>query len=190
MAVELTDVMWEDGQSNPGGSKNAMYLIPTDRLSAMPALKTNKTSLEDYAVVEGNFTFKNAAEKAIKVYITPETGKLMAEGVGEIDGKSYLNKGAFFHPGAGAKASGLFAYLNNSSFVAVMVTKDGQKRILGEIDDPCKITSLVWDTQDDPAARRGFTGEFQAYNAFGPMIWNGELSEIWTESSSSSSASA
>lgn len=186
MSTELEDVLWPDGTVNQGGTKSALYIIPTSALSAMPAIADNKTTLAAWSTATGNFTFKGA-QKAIKLYITPETGKMMAEGVGEIDGKSYLNKFAGFHPGGTAKASGLCAYLNNLSFVVVMETKDGQKRIMGGIDDPIKLTTNTWDTTEDPAGRKGFALEGEGYSAYGPMIWDGDISTIWSEASSSGS---
>ena len=68
-----------------------------------------------------------------------------------------------------------------------METKDGQYRIMGSIDDPVKLTANTWDTQDDPAARKGFAVEGESYDPYGPQIWAGPISQIWTEASSSGS---
>ena len=155
----------------------------------MPDLPTNKTTFEDYAQTTGDFTFKDADLMAFKVYVTPKTGMLSDEGQGEIDGKSFSTKGSFFHPGAGAKAKGMFSYLNNTSAVLVVPASDGQLYIVGSIEHPVKF-SPKWDSGQDPADRRGFTCEYESYSPYGALLFSGTKADFYSESSSSSSASA
>ncbi len=164
---------WEGGD-NIGGFTSEAFLAIHGEVDTWPTLSANPTTDADYVTLAGNYAFKQY-KHFYRIYVTPKTFGGSAEVQGEIDGKSFLQKGTFFYPSTKEEALALSRKLNNTIGVLIGIDPNTGKRIqFGSKDLPCRFSPKV-DFGTEPSARRGLTVEFEADALHPALIYPGSI---------------
>jgi hypothetical protein len=162
-----------DGEENMGGFKNFVVFIPDSIILSEPSLPETPASFEDHVVASGQFSFK-AGGKPIYCYSTPGEVDFKPGTQGEIDGKSFNQKGEWFHPAAARKTvMALSRYLNNRSGRVILETSDGVQLMVGQEGLPANI-SASGDYGKAAKDRRGFKFEFVTDSFVPAIVLEGE----------------
>jgi hypothetical protein len=162
-----------DGEENMGGFKNFVVFIPDSIILSEPSLPESPASFEDHVVGKGKFSFK-ADGKPIYCYSTPGEVDFKPGTQGEIDGKSFNQKGEWFHPAAARKSvMALSRYLNNRSGRVILETSDGVQLMVGQEGLPANI-SASGDYGKAAKDRRGFKFEFVTDSFVPAIVLEGE----------------
>jgi hypothetical protein len=157
-----------DGDDNPGGFKNFVIFIPDGIISKEPTLLEKPDKFTDYVEASGKFEF-NANGLPIYCYSTPGTVDFKPGTQGEIDGRSFNQKGEWFHPHASkSEVMSLARYLNNRAGRIVIETIDGVQLMIGQEGLPATI-SASGDYGKAAKDQRGFKFEFVT-DSFVPAI--------------------
>ncbi len=164
---------WEGGD-NIGGFTSEAFLGFYHEIDSWPALKSNPTNDAELVTLEGNYTMKQD-KHFIRVYVTPRTFGAEAENQGEIDGKSFLQKGTFFLPGTREETIAFARKINNARGVLIGTDPNTGKRIqFGSREFPCHFKPQL-SFGNEPTSRRGITVEFEADNFLPAMVYPGAI---------------
>ena len=121
------------------------------------------------------YTALKADKNFIRFYVTPRTFGGEAENQGEIDGKSFLQKGTFFYPGTREEAIAFARKINNARGILIGIDPNTGKRYqFGSREFPCHFKPKI-DFGNEPTSRRGLTVEFEADNFMPTMIYPGSI---------------
>jgi hypothetical protein len=169
----FASVDWEGGD-NIGGFTSEAFLAIHGEVDTWPTLSANPVTDADHVTLIGDYAFKT--EKSFyRIYVTPKTFGGTAEVQGEIDGKSFLQKGTFFYPSTREEALALARKLNNTRGVIIGIDPNTGKRIqFGSKDLPCTFSPKI-DYGTEPSARRGLTVEFEADSLHPALIYPGAI---------------
>lgn len=184
--MELEDVLWEDGQDNMGSIQREMYYCALSDLKSMPEVPKNPASLEEAVVAVGNFVFKTG-KCFRRMYLTPDTGNMVSEQVGERDGHSFRTNLTAFHPGSKKKALGFARWMSNSNMIFVVKEANDQLRIVGTEQYPAGIDSNSVATGENAEGRKGMTFTVSCASRTPAPIYEGTIQ--LTEAAGSGSGS-
>ena len=169
-------VLFGDSMSNPPGVKTLCYwafVADIDNFPAIiaaPATASERMSLE---AVTG-FTFL-VGKNFNKLEVILETGEVVSEPIGEIDGQNFLNKATLQVAGTRVEVLALAAELKNSKTVWLIPEHSGLVRVIGTEDFPatvkCNITS--GKGKEDLA---GMTVEIEAASVDPAYVYAGDIS--------------
>ena len=121
---------WCQGTPELPGIKRRLYYISKDQIVAWPTLNRDANGRLTSSVYSGNFELvADATWKFID--ILPDKSQLTSEAQGEYPSMTQLNKLTAVHPGVGADASNLAAYVNNCDCVFLVETVRGKYRVVG-----------------------------------------------------------
>ena len=128
----FVDQVWAEGKENLGGLLGALYF-----LSISSADTSGVTVAADGVSLTGNVTAA-VAQKAIKIYATEDTIRLMDAQQGEVDGESVLNTLTFFMPGSTKESASFKRKVTTSPGIWFVKDSDLNWRVLGlaAIQDP------------------------------------------------------
>ncbi len=164
----FASVDWEGGD-NIGGFTSEAFLGVYHEIDAFPALPDNPTTDEDLVTLAGSYTMKSD-KHFIRIYVTPRTFGMEAENQGEVDGKSFVQKGTFFYPGGREECVALARKLNNARGILIGIDPNTGKRIqMGSKEFPCHFSPKL-NFGNEPTSRRGLTVEFEA-DGFVPALF-------------------
>lgn len=175
MATGFTfaSIDWTGGD-NMGGFTSKAYLGIASEISTWPTLAASPTTDEQLVTLTG--TYACAEGKSFyEIYVTPRTFGGESDSQGEIDGKSFLQKGEFFYPGTKVEALALVRKLNNNRGIIIGVDPNTGNRLqFGSEDFPLFFTPKVMfgKTATD---RRGITIEFETDHTHAALIYNGAI---------------
>lgn len=173
-AVVLDSVSWGGGH-NPGGTEEKVYYVEVSDIETMPSIAAAPTTPGEVVTIATDIVLKAGGKKFHELYITRDKGQLMSEGVGEIDGKSFVNKFSGFHPGSDPAMLGTAAMLNNGSFVFLVPEANGQYRIVGNLTKPAKCSASEVNTGAATADLAGWSFTVEA-PALGPApVYTGAI---------------
>lgn len=165
--MEPEDILFTDGSDNtPGLAVQEVMYIPVEDIDSMPCKcdGTAPTTFAGLGTISANIVLKD--DKSFRrMYFTDETGELMDELVGEIDGKAVKNSLKFFHPGESAEILGFTSWAKNKKgFVFIVKDKDCNVRVFGNTCTPAKLVSAPGGTKAKNGDRKGreFTFEYTA----------------------------
>lgn len=99
-------------------------------VGGIPGPPDSPASIVAAAVVSGLFDFK-AGKTWQTIDVIRETGSIVCEPQGEVDGKSFINKLSFTIAGNTKKGLGFSRYANNTDLILIAEESDGQLRMLG-----------------------------------------------------------
>ncbi len=169
----FASVDWEGGD-NIGGFTSEAFLGLYHEVDTFPALTANPATDADLTTLVGNYTMK--AEKSfVRIYVTPRTFGMEAENQGEIDGKSFVQKGTFFYPGGKEEAVALARKLNNARGILIGIDPNTGKRVqMGSKEFPCHFSPKL-NFGNEPTSRRGLTVEFEADGFVPAMFYPGAI---------------
>lgn len=169
----FSSIDWEGGD-NIGGFTSEAFLGIYHDIESFPALKDNPANDEELVTLEGDYTMK-ASKHFIRIYVTPRTFGMEAENQGEIDGKSFVQKGEFFYPGGREEAIALARKLNNARGILIGIDPNTGKRVqMGSREFPCHFSPKL-NFGNEPTSRRGLTVEFEADNFMPAMLYPGAI---------------
>lgn len=144
-ALELEDLnKGANCGNNMSGVKN-VYIALKDNVSHFPKLPSNRTSYEDFAVLEGNIVMVNG-QRFYHIYCSRDMGELKYTTQGTFGGKSMKANLEIYHPGFKPKLLGFIASVMNSEAI-----------VLARLNNGATI-SFVYDT---PTAQV-YTGEMDS----------------------------
>ena len=174
-------LLYQQGRNNMGGYSNWAAVIPIEYVSAVPQLPAAPSDYDDYVVATGQFTFKDIGETNTKyapifIYSTEAKVKYDADSVGEIDGKSFEQKGEFFFPGNKEEAAGFAAFIKNRPCIVIIADPDGKQQMIGTPALPCHISPSMTGGQAR-ADLRGTKFEFSAPSNE-PVVYLGTQFEV------------
>lgn len=162
------------GGDNMGGFTSKAYLGIASEITTWPTLASNPTTDSQLVTLTG--TYACAEGKSFyEIYVTPRTFGGESDSQGEIDGKSFLQKGEFFYPGTKVEALALARKLNNNRGIMIGVDPNTGNRIqFGSEEFPLFFTPKVMfgKTATD---RRGITIEFETDHTHAALIYNGAI---------------
>lgn len=129
-------VRWCQGKPNYSGMRGeVLYLAASDIVSWPKRKKIEGTEIELAEYVDGgtdSSSFILAADKKWRLIdILPAKSKASSDPNGENPSSSQLNKLELVHPGTGAEASNLAAYINNVPCVFLYKDMAGYWRVVG-----------------------------------------------------------
>lgn len=159
-------LLYQQGKNNMGGYSNWAAVIPLDYISAAPALPAVPADWADYVTAAGKFIFKNIGETENKyapifIYSTEAKVTYNADSVGEVDCKSFEQKGEFFYPGNESEIAGFAAFIKNRPCIVIIADPDGKQQMVGTPALPCHISPSKTGGQAR-ADLRGSKFEFSA----------------------------
>lgn len=128
------------GKSNRPGLKKRVYIAP------LSAFDTIAKVVDPDAVDATRITISEAhtfpvGEGFIEFYTTLDTASLLAESVGERDGKGHNPKVEFFHPGVKADAFAFADACQHDEYIILVETLEGEFIQIGEENLGAEIAS-------------------------------------------------
>lgn len=169
----FSSIDWEGGD-NIGGFTSEAFLGLHHEVDSWPTLKENPSSDTELVTLEGDYTMREG-KNFIRIYVTPRTFGMEAENQGEIDGKSFVQKGEFFYPGGREEAIALARKLNNARGILIGIDPNTGKRVqMGSREFPCHFSPKL-NFGNEPTSRRGLTVEFEADNFMPAMLYPGAI---------------
>ncbi len=169
----FASIDWEGGD-NIGGFTSEAFLGLFHEIDDFPSLTDNPANDAELVTLEGDYVMKEG-KNFIRIYVTPRTFGMEAENQGEIDGKSFVQKGEFFYPGGREEAIALARKLNNARGILIGIDPNTGKRVqMGSKEFPCHFSPKL-NFGNEPTSRRGLTVEFEADNFMPAMIYPGAI---------------
>ncbi len=161
-------ILHTPGTENMGGFQNRLLCYPAHEVTSVPTLPEKPATVEELAIAEGTFEFKDKDGEPIAIYATDKTVGMKAENQGETDGQSFNVTGEFFHPGNKTEVAGFARMVNNTPCYLVLISPEGEQFIVGQPGLPCNIKAS-YDAGTARSDRRGFPFTFEA-DSLAPLI--------------------
>ena len=174
--MNLTDILWQQGTENMGGLKVIGYYAPIEDIANFPELPENPSTPEEEVTLESTtgFTFVTG-KNFLKIYSTQETGEVISEPQGEVDGQSFVHKATIFFPGSKAEAMAFMKLVNNANMVFVFEeATGGARRVIGSVAFPAKCKPSH-TTGKATADRKGMTLEIQSFGTTPAPFYTGPI---------------
>ncbi len=186
----LEDILWVDGKNNTPGLVQSIAFASLAVIQTIPQVTTaDPTAAGTFAslVTVPSDIIMKSGKKMFELYLTDETGTVMDEVQGELDGKSFKNTLEFVHPGESEEIRGFAAWAKNSNLIFVVRTKEGKRLLFGNDLSPAKLITAPGTLGKAPADRkqRTFTFKFDASyptpTFTGKVVVNGSGSDQLTD---------
>ena len=169
--------MWADDKDNTPGIVELYYAKISD-IETLPLPTQNDPTQEvDYetlVTIDAPIVMK-PWKQFKQMYLTDYTGKIESEIQGELDGKSFMNKLEFFHPGNSAQILGFTRAAKNGNFVFIGIDADGKKRLFGTRLRPAKLETAPITTGAAGTDRKGGTFVFSYTENYPACYFTGNV---------------
>ncbi len=175
--MNLSDLTWADGKENMGGLKVIGYYALISDIANFPELPLNPATAVEEVTLESvtGFTF-NTGKNFLKLYSTQETGAVISEPQGEVDGQSFVHKANIFYPGSEVEAMAFMKAVNNANMVFVFEeASGGARRVVGSAAFPAKCKPSH-TTGAKTADRKGMSMDIQSYGTTPAPFYTGAIS--------------
>lgn len=169
--ADLTDLPGPNGADNQPGLKSTIYYAPEDWFEQIKGFKTT-TAVGDSVTINGSHTFKTG-KGFLKLYGTPNSGKLKLDPTGERDGRGKKATFEFFNPGNTKAAAEFDRTVKNLSGIVLLQTPDGVVQQVGTAGLGCEVLGS-YDAGTLDSGRRGYTFKGEAYQN-GNIFYEGEI---------------
>lgn len=153
MAI-LKDIIRTDGTDTTPGLKAMAYVALCSQIATFPDV-VGSTNPEDKVTVSDDVIFSTGG-KFFKFYTTREKAKFTQKLDGERDCRSWEYMYEFSFPGNTPEALGVLNNIKNSNTVWVVEDLDGEKRLLGSLDNPCEVSVAEEDSGDKSNSYKGY----------------------------------
>ena len=176
-ALELEDLnKGANCGNNMSGVKN-VYISLKDNVASLPKLPSNRTSYEDFALLEGNIVMVNG-ERFYHIYCSRDMGELKYTTQGTFGGKSMKANLEIYHPGFKPKLLGFIASVMNSETIILARLNNGDVHMLGDADRGAEIGDSVEATSGKAVTdNNGATIAF-VYDTPTAQIYTGEMDSL------------
>lgn len=164
---------WCLGTPELPGIKRKIYYISKSLISAWPTLTTNTSGRVTTATYTGSFTLVSDATWKY-IVILADKSQLTSESQGEVPSQTQVNKLVAVHPGVGAEATALAAYLNNGDNVFVVEDTKGNYRVVGS-ENWLTTTTVAQDNGQGPTGATSTTIEVTATDVIPSPFYTGTL---------------
>ncbi len=183
----FADLDFTDGEDNMAGTQLIAYYIPVDDLQTIPGYKAAPATLADYATINTDFVCK-AGKNFLKLYASPDTGKVDDNKIEGKDNNSFESIYEFFFPKNDAASLGFQRMAPTTKFVVIVLEADGNKRVLGiKAGVPATIQSIAGTTGTQSAGEKGATFQIKSIQNGPAPLYKGTIPTTPAGSSSSSS---
>ncbi|MEG0796802.1 MAG: hypothetical protein RR397_09925 [Odoribacter sp.] len=172
MAIDFTDIdkNLPNGENMGGLPQKVYFCAHSDVLTfpKSPSAADAAMSLEKMGELAGDLILKTG-KKLFSFYITDDQGKLDFEGVGEKDGKSFVEKLRIYNPGLQSKLLGFINLSKNESMVFLVPDNNGNHFLMG---DPLRaaildsIDGMTTGQKTDELSGAGLVFTYKTANIF------------------------
>lgn len=165
---------WCQGTPELPGVRRRVYYISKDKIVAWPQLERDTNGIR--AVGAGYVgSFELAADAHwLYVDILPDKSQLTSEAQGELPSQTQLNKLTLVHPGVGADASALAAYMNNADNVFLVQDMRDKWRVVGSQKWLTK-TTVAQDNGQGPTGTTSTTISVEATDEVPAPFYSGSI---------------
>lgn len=164
----------QGSENRPGLMKN-IYVAPV-RDFATFAVPTDSGNMDGSSVlITGDHTFE-AGRGWIPMYSTLESAQLIAETIGERDGRGHRLELTAFRPGVGAQNIEFANKALYDEFIILVETLEGQFLQMGTERMGVECTGAAMDTGTVGSGRKGYTFTFDTFGS--PYVYEGVITEL------------
>ena len=164
-----------EGQENRPGLTQNVYLAPVRDFDALQ-VPTDSGLMDGSSVtIAGDHTFQ-AGRGWIQMYTTLESAQLIAETVGERDGRGQRLELTAFRPGVKAVNIEFAKKATYDRFILLVETLEGDYVQMGSKTLAVECTSANMDTGTVGGGRKGYTFTFDTFD--GPFVYQGAITEL------------
>jgi hypothetical protein len=171
---DFSDLLWPDGSDNIGGTEVNHYYAPLSDIDVFPTIAAVPATLAAEVTISTDFEFLTG-KKFHKIYSTLDTGKVDDKSVGEFDGRSFEHIFEFVFPGTRAEALAIIRKMNNTNMVFIASEANGQKRIIGSVAFPAKMSLSDVTTGAKTADRKQTTIRVESRGVTPAPIYTGAI---------------
>ncbi len=169
----FADMLWADGEENMAGVKVTCYYALASEIEVWAALPASPSTAAEEVTLAGNFRM-TSAKYWRKLYVTMQTGEVIDEQQGEVDGQSFAQKATVFYPGTKAEALAFAKNANNSNMVFIFEEVTGNRRVIGSEAIPARVKPS-FTTGKAYADRKGMTLEIEAHGYTPAPLYDGVI---------------
>lgn len=163
------------GNDNMGGLTQKVYFGLWADVATWPTVPATPATLEEASALTGSVLMKSG-KRMFEMYITDDTGEFAIELVGEKDGKSFVKRLRFSHPGLQKKILGFLNSVKNENMVFIAEDNDGQKYLMGDSSRPATLETSPdgIGTSMESAGKRATSLEF-SYKCKNVYVYEGDI---------------
>ena len=152
-----------------GGTSGTVLYAPASHFATFVT-----DALQDEVILT-SYTLK-AGKRLAEIYMTRDTGSIMDQEVGEMDGGSFETQLEFFTPRIRKEVLRLKALFSNGGFIFFVKDGNGVMRVIGSIEHPAFRVPADVNGGKAPKDRNGASFKFSASNARPAPIYEGAVS--------------
>jgi hypothetical protein len=174
--AEYEHLTGNNGAHNMGGYKQTAFIAPLSEFLLIKEFKTGVAIVAegDELTIDGSHTF-TAPAGFTKIKTTPKTLKMLAECIGDSDGRSFKITPEFVYVGSKKQAASFAAKAKNDVFIIIVVDHDGTMYQIGTADLGAEIVG-GFDSGTVSEGRKAWTFKAEAY-ANGLAFYEGAITE-------------
>lgn len=164
----------EGAENRPGLMKN-IYVAPVRDFDVL-ATPVDSGNMDGSSVeISADHTFQ-AGRGWIRMYSTLESAQLIAETVGERDGRGHRLELTAFRPGVAAVNIEFANKALYDEFIILVETLEGQFLQMGTERMGVECTGAALDTGTVGGGRKGYTFTFDTFGS--PYVYSGAITEL------------
>lgn len=173
----MSNLDFKIGSVNPAGILPIAFCIPKRSIVAWPTIvddaQAADADLKKMVNYEGDFVLVSG-DYFLKIYSTQGKGKVTAETQGELDGKSYINKGVLSFPAIDDAARGFAKMAVNDDFVYIVPAPGKKYYVIGHPDFRTSSMPSA-DSGDAATSAHGFTINIECTDTTPLPCYKGEI---------------
>jgi len=172
--IDYNNLPGLQGQENRPGLMKNVFIAPVRDFDTIE--EPTDTGLMDGSSVKitGDHTFV-ATKGWLKMYTTLETAQLIAETIGERDGRGHRLELTAFRPGVGAENIEFANKAIGDEFLILVETLEGDYIQVGRERLAAECTASNMDTGTVGGGRKGYSFTFETFGS--PLLYEGVITE-------------
>jgi hypothetical protein len=175
MAVNYVNLPGLEANENRPGLMKNIYIAPVRDFAtlAVPAPTGNMDGSS--VVIAADHTF-NVGRGWVRMYSTLESAQLIAETIGERDGRGHRSELTAFRPGVSAANIEFANKALYDEFIILVETLEGEFLQMGSERMGVECTGAALDTGTVGGGRKGYTFTFDTFGSI--YVYNGAITEL------------
>ena len=149
------------GRSNRPGLTKKILLAPVSAFDVVADVADPNATGPERVTISGDHTFLTG-QGFTEMYTTLDTGKLMAESIGERDGRGHSVKVECFHPGTKAEAMAFAETALYDEFILLVEELEGEHIQVGDKTLGADVLNS-FDTGTVSSGRKGYQFTFESF---------------------------